>query len=113
MIHELRIYTCLPRRLPALQERLKNAVLPIWDAIGIRPIGFWTTMIGPDSNQLTYLLEWESLEERERKWSAFVATPEWRKAKADSERDGPIVANIASSILQPTSFFRMPAASVA
>lgn len=113
MIHELRIYTCVPGRLPALQERFKSAVLPIWDEIGIRPIGFWTTMIGSDSNQLIYLLEWESLEERERKWAAFVATTEWRKAKADSEADGPIVANIASSILQPTPFFRMPAANSA
>jgi hypothetical protein len=108
MIHELRIYTCVPGRLPALQERLKKAVLPIWDEIGIRPIGFWTTMIGPGSNELTYLLEWESLEEKERKWAAFSANPDWRKAKAESEADGPIVANIASSILQPTDYFRMP-----
>ena len=108
MIHELRVYTCMPGRLPALQDRLENAVLPIWERIGIRPIGFWTTVIGPGNNELTYLLEWESLDEKERKWAAFGADPDWRAAKAASEADGPIVANIASSILQPTRFFRMP-----
>lgn len=108
MIHELRVYTCMPDRLAALQDRLEHAVVPIWDRLGIRPIGFWTTVIGPGSNELTYLLEWQSLEERERKWAAFIADPDWHAAKARSEADGPIVANIASSILQPTRFFRMP-----
>ena len=32
MIHELRIYTCLPGRLPALQQRFETATLAIWGA---------------------------------------------------------------------------------
>ncbi len=106
MIHEMRIYTCLPGRLPALQERFETATLAIWNRIGIRPIGFWTTMIGPSSVDLIYLLEWQSLEERQRKWAEFVTDPAWKEALAKSEASGPIIANIASSVLQPTAFFR-------
>ena len=106
MIHEMRIYTCLPGKLPALQERFETATLAIWERLGIRPIGFWTTMIGPSSNDLIYFLEWQSLEERQRKWAAFVSDPAWKEALARSETSGPIIANIASSILQPTGFFR-------
>ena len=104
MIHELRIYRCLPNRLPALLKRFESATLRIWEKHGIRQAGFWTTAIGESNNELTYLIAWESLAERERKWGAFIGDPEWIAARNDSEKDGPIVANIVSSILQPTSF---------
>lgn len=97
---------CLPGRLPALQQRFETATLAIWERLGIRSLGFWTTMIGSSSNDLTYLLEWRSLAEREQKWAEFVADREWQEARAKSEADGPIIANIASSLLQPTSFYR-------
>ena len=44
------------------------------------------------------------LAEREKKWTAFAADPEWVAKRAESERDGAIVASIESMILQPTSF---------
>ena len=71
---------------------------------GIRQAGFWTTVIGESNNDLTYLLAWESLAEREKRWGAFMADPEWIAARSDSEKDGQIVANISSSFLQPTAF---------
>ena len=104
MIHELRIYRCVPNRLPALVKRFETATLRIWQKHGIRQAGFWTTMIGESNQELTYLLEWESLAEREQKWSAFVTDPEWIKARDETEKDGPIVATLSNSILQPTSF---------
>ena len=104
MIYELRIYTCLSGRMPALQKRFEEHTLTIWKRFGIRQVGFWTTVLGPDNNDLTYLLAWDSLAERERIWDAFMVDPEWVKARTESERDGPIVATIASSILKPTKF---------
>ena len=104
MIYELRVYRCLPNRMPALLKRFESATLRIWEKHGIRQAGFWTTIIGESNNELTYLLAWESLAEREQKWGAFVGDPEWLAARNDSEKDGPIVANIVSSLLQPTSF---------
>ncbi len=104
MIYELRIYRVLPNRMPALLKRFESATMRLWEKHGIRQAGFWTTVIGESNNDLTYLLAWESLAEREKKWTAFTTDPDWITTRTASEQDGPIVANIVSSILQPTSF---------
>ena len=104
MIHELRIYRCVPGRLPALLKRFETITLGIWERHGIRQAGFWTTVIGDSNQDLYYLLAWESLAEREKKWNAFMADPEWIAKRAETEKDGAIVANVHSQILQPTAF---------
>lgn len=104
MIYELRIYHCVPGRLPALLKRFDTVTLALWKKHGIRQAGFWTTLIGKSNQELTYMLAWESLAEREQKWSAFMSDPEWIGKRADSEKDGPIIATLSSQILQPTSF---------
>jgi hypothetical protein len=104
MIHELRIYECVPGRLPALHQRFETTTLKIWQRLGIRQAGFWTTMVGESNQTLYYLLEWQDLAEREEKWTAFLQDPEWIKARAESEKGGPIVAKVTNHILQPTSY---------
>jgi hypothetical protein len=104
MLYELRIYSCLPGRLPALLKRFDTATLKIWEKHGIRQAGFWTVLIGDGNHNLYYLLAWDSLADREKRWTAFMADPAWQSARAESERDGPILANVNSMILQPTPF---------
>jgi len=104
MIYELRIYHCLPNRLPALLKRFETQTLRVWEKHGIRQAGFWTTAIGGSNHELTYLLAWESLAEREKKWAAFATDPEWLTARAKTEADGQIVGNIVNQLLVPTSF---------
>ena len=106
MIYELRVYTCLPGRLPALLKRFQTDTLRIWDKHGIEQAGFWTTTVGPVSNDLTYMIRWASMADREQRWTAFLADPEWHAARAASEADGLIVANVASQFLAPTAFSR-------
>jgi hypothetical protein len=107
VIHELRIYRCMPGRLPDLNKRFQSATLKIWEKHGFRPVGFWTTVIGESNQDLTYLLEWQDLAERERVWAGFMADPDWLRERAESEKSGPIVAQITSSILAPTAFSRL------
>ena len=104
MIHELRIYHCVPGRLPALLKRFETITLKLWERHGIRQAGFWTVAIGGSNQDLYYLLEWESLAEREQKWNAFATDPEWLAKRAETERDGQIVASVNNQILQPTAF---------
>src|SRR5215468_359751 len=104
MIYEMRVYRCLPGRLPALLKRFENTTLKLWDKHAIKPMGFFTTLIGESNQELSYFLAWESLAERERKWTAFQADPEWIEARAKSEADGQIIGNIVSQILAPTAF---------
>jgi hypothetical protein len=104
MIYELRVYQPVPGQMPQLLARFKDYTLPIWEKHGIHPIGFWTTLIGESSNALTYILRWETLADRETRWTAFQNDRTWHEARDDSERDGPIVASISNQILAPTSF---------
>ena len=107
MLYELRVYDCIPGRLPALLNRFQNHTTKIWERHGIKQSGFFTTVIGGHNQRLTYFLVWESLAEREQKWAKFQADPEWNKARAESEKPengGPIVANVLSEILAPTVF---------
>jgi hypothetical protein len=107
VIHELRIYRCMPGRLPDLNKRFETVTLKLWEKHGFRPVGFWTTVIGESNQDLTYLLEWKDLGERERVWAGFMSDADWLKARAESEKNGPVVAQITSSILAPTAFSKL------
>lgn len=104
MLYELRIYDCCPGRLPALLNRFDTITLKIWERHGIRQAGFWTTLVGESNHQLIYFLKWDSMAEREQKWGAFMSDPEWIEKRAETEKDAPIVANVSSQFLAPTSF---------
>ena len=40
-------------------------------------------------------------------FSDVFPTPDWLKARAESERNGPIVANIENMILTPTAYSKL------
>ena len=104
MIYELRVYHAVPGRLPDLLKRFDSITLKIWQRHGIEQAGFWTTLVGDSNQALYYLLKWESLDDREKKWNAFQADPEWHRQRAETEANGPIVQRVANSFLAPTSF---------
>jgi hypothetical protein len=104
MIYELRVYYCVPGRLPNLLKRFDTITLKLWEKHKIKQAGFWTVLVGESNQALYYMLAWDSLADREKKWNAFAADPEWLAARAKTEEDGPIVAKVVNSFLQPTSF---------
>jgi hypothetical protein len=104
MIYEMRVYRCLPGRLPALLNRFATITLKLWDKHGIKQAGFFTTVVGESNQDLTYFLAWESLADREQKWAAFQSDPEWISKRAETEKDGQIVLTIVNQLLQPTAF---------
>ena len=106
MIYEMRIYKCFPGRLPALLKRFENDTLKIWEKHGIQQAGFWTTVIGESNNDLTYMIRWDSMADREKRWAAFLADPDWIAVRDKSEADGLIIANIVTQFLSPTKFSR-------
>jgi len=104
MIYETRVYRCLPGRLPALLKRFETVTLKLFEKHGIKQVGFFTTLVGESNQELTYILEWQSLADREQKWNTFASDPEWLVARAKTEEDGQIVANIVNQLLTPTTF---------
>jgi hypothetical protein len=104
VIYELRVYHCLPGRLPALLKRFENTTVRLFEKHGIRQVGFWTVAIGESNQDLIYILQWESHADREKRFAAFQSDPEWIEARRKSEEDGPLVTSISNTVLTPTAF---------
>ncbi|HUN60201.1 MAG TPA: NIPSNAP family protein [Candidatus Binataceae bacterium] len=104
MIHELRIYHAMPGRLPALLKRFETVTVRLFEKHGFKQIGYWTIAIGESNQDLLYILQWESLAERDKKFASFQADPEWIEARRKSEENGPLLSSFSNSILAPTSF---------
>ena len=104
MIYELRIYDAVPGKLAALNDRFAKHTVQLFEKHGISMVGFWTTYIGPSTNTLTYILAFEDLGDRERRWKAFTSDPVWLAAKAQTEAGGPLVERVQNMILTPTEY---------
>ena len=107
MLNELRIYETMPGKLPALNDRFANHTTGFFRKHGIGMLGFWTDEIG-DSNKLTYILNFDSMADREQKWNAFQADRAWQEVRAETEQDGPFVARVLNTFMSLTSYSPEP-----
>ncbi|MHB1005952.1 MAG: NIPSNAP family protein [Chloroflexota bacterium] len=103
MIYELRVYDTLPGRLPALHKRFREHTLGFFEKHGIKSIAYWEETVGLN-NRLVYIIAFDNMGERERRWTAFQSDPGWQQARAESEKDGPIVAKVENKFLSPTDY---------
>ncbi len=107
MLYELRIYECVPGRLPALHQRFRDVTRQMFEKHAITVVGYWEDVIG-ENNRLIWMIRWESMADRERKWDAFATDPEWVAARAKTEEAGPIVARIRNTLMRPTDYSPTP-----
>jgi peptidoglycan/xylan/chitin deacetylase (PgdA/CDA1 family) len=107
MLYEMRTYTAMPGRLPDLHKRFAEITLDLLKKHGIRAVGFWTNELGGASDQLIYMLAYDSLADREKKWGAFLADPERLARFAETEKNGPLVRRLTAQILRPTLYSPM------
>ena len=105
-VFELRVYHApTERQLRQLHERFSGPEIAIFHRVGVHPILYANTIIGPDMPNLTYLTPFSSLAEREKAWDAFGADPAWAKARADSiARGGQIVSQNNIMLLRPAPY---------
>jgi hypothetical protein len=104
MIYEMRVYRCVPGRLPALLKPLRqHHAQDLGEARhqASRLLHHADRRVQPGADLFP---AWESLADRETKWNAFAADPEWHAKRAETEKDGPIVANVLVQMLTPTAF---------
>jgi hypothetical protein len=108
-LFELRTYHAVPGKLDALQARFANHTLSLFAKHGLTVVGFWVARDanGQPGNDLVYLLAFQDSEAREQSWEAFRADPDWLKARAESEADGPLLISLESVFLDPTSYSPM------
>jgi hypothetical protein len=69
------------------------------------PVFFAETVAGRNMPNLTYMVTFSDLTDREAKWKAFGSDPEWLKMRSIPEyADALIVSNISNAILRPLPF---------
>jgi hypothetical protein len=107
MLYESRTYIAVPGKLPAINERFAKHTMGFFKKHGIGMLGFWTDEIGA-SNQLTYILAFDSMADREQKWTAFQADPGWHQVRAQTEAEGPLVAQVLNTFMRLTPYSPQP-----
>ena len=104
-VYELRMYHVHPGKMEALKARFGDHTDAIFKRHDMKSIGYWVPEDAPSSQDLfVCILEHPSRQEAEKNWAAFQADPEWKKVKAESEAQGPLVDHIDRYFLDPTSF---------
>ena len=98
-VYELRTYTVLPGRLPALQKRFSEHTMKLFEKQGMKNGMYWVpTDDARKDNTLIYFLSHESQEAADRSWKAFQADPDWIKVRDASEADGKILAKVPERV---------------
>lgn len=104
MIFEWRVYDTHPGKLPVLLERFKKVEMKLFEKHGMKVVGFWTNLVGGESGVLYYMVGYKDLADREKCWQGFNSDLEWKKAREESEREGPLVSKVRNMLLTPTDF---------
>lgn len=105
-VFEMRTYTANPGKFDALKARFRDHTIKLFEKHGMTNIGYWIPADGEKANTtLVYILAYPSREAAKKSWAAFGADPDWQKARAESEKDGPILASRPESVyLNPADF---------
>src|SRR5262245_2046885 len=91
-VYELRMYHVNPGKMDALISRFGDHTEAIFKRHNMKTVGYWRPEDAPNSENLfVYVMEHPSREEAKKNWAAFQADPEWKKVKAESETQGPLV----------------------
>jgi hypothetical protein len=105
-IFELRTYESVNTK--ASQRKIKmfeDGEAGIFRRLGMSPVFFGRSIIGPNQPSLTYMLAYDDLAARDRLWRAFGSDPEWQKLRSQPGlSDAEIVSNISNEILRPLPF---------
>lgn len=105
-LFEMRTYVANDGKLDALNKRFREHTNKLFVKHGMTLIGYWTPTEEPASkNTLIYILAYPSMEARDASWKAFQADPDWKTARAESEKDGPILKEKPGVLfLNPTDY---------
>ncbi|MDZ7898941.1 MAG: NIPSNAP family protein [Arcicella sp.] len=102
-LYELRTYYSPEGKLENLMNRFKQHTLALFYKHNMRVEGFWIPLENKE-NKLVYLMSYPSREARDKSWKEFSNDKDWVKAKAESVKDGEIVAKVENVFLKTTDF---------
>lgn len=104
---EMRTYHAAPGKLEALHDRFRDHTLRLFDKHGIESVAYWThapAEEGKPADTLVFILAYKDKAARDASWKAFAEDPDWVKAKAASEVNGPLVEKVDQVFMTPTDY---------
>src|SRR5262245_5512449 len=107
-VYELRTYTTLPGRLPALHKRFAEHTMKLFEKHGMKNEAYWTPLDDErKDNTLIYIVSHDSREAADKSWKEFGADAEWKKvadASQTEEAGGKIVAKVERVWMKMTDY---------
>lgn len=83
-------------------EMFNQKEIEIFRKTGLNPVFFGEALAGAKMPNLTYMLGFESIEEKDAAWDRFRSDPEWLELKAIPEyEDKRLLCGISNLILKP------------
>ena len=106
---ELRTYYAAPGKLEALNARFRDHTCALFKKHGMEIVGFWmpTDKEQGAENKLVYLLAHKSRVAAKKSFADFGNDPEWKKARAESEKDGKLTEKVESVFMAATDYSPM------
>ncbi len=107
-VFELRTYYAAPGKMADLHARFRDHTCKLFEKHGMTIVGFWSPEKPEEAEKkLIYILAFPSKEAKEKAWKAFQDDPEWKKARAESEKNGKLVDKVESVLMNPTDYSAM------
>jgi hypothetical protein len=104
-VFEMRTYYAAPGKMEALHARFRDHTNKLFIKHGMTPIAYWSPINKKDAEEkMIYVLAFPSKEAADKSWKDFQNDPEWKTAKAASEKDGKLVARVESVYMKPTDY---------
>ena len=106
-VYELRVYTTLPGKRPALEDRFRYHTSKMFERAGMTNVGYWNAATGDNAEEtFIYLLAYPSREARDQMWEELGTYEDFQEIIIAVERDDErkLIENIEARILEPTSY---------
>ena len=109
--HRSRMFELRTYESPTPQDHLRKVEMfnsgefDVFEKAGFWQVFYGDTLIGSRLPNLTYMLGFEDLADRNKKWEAFRSAPEWKKLSSLPRYTfEEIVSNITNVILKPAPY---------
>ena len=106
-LFELRTYESHNERAHRAKVRMfaELGEVDIFRKVGLTPVFFGRTVVGPRMPSLMYMLVHENMAGREKSWDGFRTSPDWKAlAATPGYADAEIVSNITTVFLRPAAY---------
>jgi hypothetical protein len=105
-VFELRIYeSATDQDHRRKVEMMQSGEYAVFTKAGIEQVFYADTLIGARLPSLTYLLAFDNMADREKKWPAFLNSPEWKAMTSMPKYSfEDIISKVNNFILTPTAY---------